>query len=36
VIANLMYELPAVDISTTERTGTGLWLAEVVATFGLV
>ena len=36
VIANLMYELPAVNIAITERTGAGLWLAEVVATFGLV
>ena len=36
IIANLMYELPAVQIALTDRTGAGLWLAEVVATFGLV
>ena len=36
VVANLMYELPAVSLSTTDRTGGGLWLSEAVATFGLV
>ncbi len=36
VLANVMFDLPAIDLSTTERTGNGLWLAEVVATFGLV
>lgn len=36
VIANLMFELPAVDWSSTNRSGGGLWLAEVVATVGLV
>ena len=36
VIANLMYELPAVQISVTDRSGAGLWLSEAVATFGLV
>jgi glycerol uptake facilitator-like aquaporin len=36
VVANLMFELPAVSISTTDRTGAGLWLSEAVATFGLV
>ncbi len=36
IIANLMFELPAVSLSTTERTGTGQWLAEAVATFGLI
>jgi arsenate reductase len=36
VVANLMFDLPAVEWSTTERSGGGLWLAEVVATFGLV
>jgi glycerol uptake facilitator-like aquaporin len=36
VVANLMFELPAVTFSTHERTGGGLWLGEVVATFGLV
>jgi arsenate reductase len=36
VVANLMFELPAVSLSTTDRTGAGLWLSEAVATFGLV
>lgn len=36
VLANLMFELPAVELSTTSRASAGLWLAEVVATFGLV
>ena len=36
VLANLMFELPAVELSATERSAGSLWLAEVVATFGLV
>ncbi len=36
VVANLMFDLPAVTLATTERTGGGLWLAEVVATLGLL
>ena len=36
VVANLMFDLPAVDWSTTERSAAHLWLAEVVATFGLL
>lgn len=36
VVANLMFDLDAVTISGTTRTGGGLWLGEVVATFGLV
>lgn len=36
VVANLMFDLDAVTLSTTVRTGGGLWLAEVVATLGLV
>ena len=36
VVANLMFELPAVEVSTTDRSGGGLWLSEAVATFGLV
>ncbi len=36
ILANLMFELGAVSIATTERTGTGVWLAELVATVGLV
>jgi arsenate reductase len=36
VVANLMFGEPAVAWSTTRRTGSGLWLAEAVATFGLL
>jgi glycerol uptake facilitator-like aquaporin len=36
VVANLMFGLDAVSLSTHERTGGGLWLGEVVATLGLV
>lgn len=36
VLANLMFDLPAVSISTTERSAGGLWLSEGLATFGLV
>ncbi|HEY7226048.1 MAG TPA: MIP/aquaporin family protein [Micromonosporaceae bacterium] len=36
VLANLMFDLPAVAWARHERTGTGLWLGEVVATAGLV
>ena len=36
VIANLMFDLDAVSISTHERSDGGLWLGEVVATLGLV
>ncbi len=36
VIANLMFDLPAVNISTKVRTGPGQFLGEVVATFGLI
>jgi glycerol uptake facilitator-like aquaporin len=36
VLANLMFDRPAVTIATTVRSGPGLWLAEVVATAGLV
>jgi glycerol uptake facilitator-like aquaporin len=34
--AHLMFELPAWQLSTTVRSGPGQWLAEAVATFGLV
>lgn len=36
VIANLMFSLPALQISHKQRSGPGLWLAESVATFGLL
>jgi glycerol uptake facilitator-like aquaporin len=35
-IAHLMFELPVWQISTTVRTGAGQWVAEAVATFGLL
>jgi arsenate reductase len=36
VLANLMFELPAVELSTKERSSPALWLSEVVATVGLL
>jgi glycerol uptake facilitator-like aquaporin len=36
LVAHLMFELPVWQISLTPRTGAGQWLAEAVATFGLV
>ncbi len=36
ILANLMFDLAAVDISTKTRTGGHLWLGEVVATTGLL
>jgi glycerol uptake facilitator-like aquaporin len=36
VLANLMFDLPAVTVSAKERSGGGLWLSEALATFGLV
>lgn len=36
MVANLMFELPAVNVSDHQRSAGGLWLGEVVATFGLV
>ncbi len=36
IVANLMFDLSAVEVSSRERTGSGLLLGEVVATFGLV
>ena len=36
VVANLMFSLPAVEISATPRSSGGLWISEVVATFGLL
>ncbi|MBR0754696.1 aquaporin family protein [Bradyrhizobium jicamae] len=35
-LAHLMFELPAWQISLTQRTGSGQWLAECVATMGLL
>jgi arsenate reductase len=36
MVANLMFGLPAVDVSEQARSGADLWFSEVVATFGLV
>jgi arsenate reductase len=36
IVANLMFELPAVEWSTHVRSGSGVWLGEVVATLGLL
>ncbi len=36
VIANIMFDLPAVNLSTKIRSGVGLYLGEFVATFGLI
>jgi arsenate reductase len=36
VVANMMFDLPAATWSTTSRSGGHLWLAEAVATVGLL
>ena len=36
LVAHAMFELPLVQVSQTVRTGIGQWIAEIVATFGLV
>lgn len=36
VMAHTMFDLPLLQASTTQRTGTAQWFSEVVATFGLV
>ena len=33
-VANLMFELPAIELSTKDRSSPALWLSEVVATVG--
>lgn len=35
-IAHLMFDLPLLQLSSTARTGTAQWFAEVVAAFGLL
>jgi len=35
-IAHVMFELPLIQISATSRVGLGQWIAEAVATFGLL
>jgi glycerol uptake facilitator-like aquaporin len=34
--AHLMFEMPVLQFSLTQRTGVGQWFAEAVATFGLL
>jgi glycerol uptake facilitator-like aquaporin len=36
MVANLMFDLPAIDWSTHDRSSGALWLSEVVATAGLL
>jgi glycerol uptake facilitator-like aquaporin len=36
MLADLMFSLPAIELSQTVRSGGGRWLGEIVATFGLV
>jgi arsenate reductase len=36
VLANVMFEVPVTELSTTDRTGANLWVGEIVATAGLV
>ncbi len=36
VLANLMFDLPVVQLADHPRTGVGLWVGEIVATAGLI
>ena len=36
IVANLMFSLPAIELSSNERSSGALWLSEVVATAGLL
>jgi glycerol uptake facilitator-like aquaporin len=36
MLAHLMFDLAPLTMSSTERTGSGQWIGEVVASFGLV
>jgi arsenate reductase len=36
MVANLMFDLPAITLSTQDRSGSGVWLGELVAAFGLL
>jgi glycerol uptake facilitator-like aquaporin len=36
VLANLMFELPAIELSTKSRSSGALWLSEIIATAGLL
>ncbi len=35
-LANAMFDMPALELSTKARTGSGQWLGEIVATAGLI
>jgi glycerol uptake facilitator-like aquaporin len=36
ILANVMFDLPAIELSTRSRSSAALWLSEVVATTGLL
>jgi glycerol uptake facilitator-like aquaporin len=36
LIAHAMFDLPLLQLSTKVRTGSGQWVSEIVATFGLI
>ena len=36
LLAHVMFDLSALQLGTTQRTGHGMWISEGVATFGLV
>ena len=36
ILANIMFGLPAIHLSETARSGTNLWISEIIASFGLV
>jgi glycerol uptake facilitator-like aquaporin len=36
IVGNLMFNKPAIDIASTSRTGAGRFIAEIVATIGLL
>lgn len=36
MLANVMFDLPVIELSTKVRTGAGQWIGEFVATFGLI
>ena len=35
-VAHAMFELPIIEVARTVRTGSGQWIAEIVAAFGLM
>ena len=36
ILAHAMFDLPVLQLGTISRSGTGQWLAEAIATFGLI